>query len=161
MKKTILEIYALAVCFATIVCTTITLGIVAWSALEIAKPDFTINGYFYENYRDNDSFRHRMPGCAGPRDAAPPGMPGEAHLQGWNSGEGTSVAASDNSEQCDRYTEAEITVRREAELAKLLGREQREGWQTLVKCLLALLVNLLVFIPHWLLGKRARMTSGA
>jgi hypothetical protein len=49
VKKTILEIYALAVCFVTVICFVIALGIAAYGIVGIASPNFTISSWITRN----------------------------------------------------------------------------------------------------------------
>lgn len=56
MKKSILEIYALAVCFVTVVCAVISLGIGIYDILEITNPEFTLPSYQYERHQTNEAF---------------------------------------------------------------------------------------------------------
>lgn len=56
MKKSLLEIYALAVCFATIVCFVISLGVALYSVIEIVNPEFTMSSYQFNRYQSNDAF---------------------------------------------------------------------------------------------------------
>ena len=57
MKKSILEIYALAVCFVALVCFVIMLGIGTYDLIQIANPEFTLNAYEYERHQSNEAFR--------------------------------------------------------------------------------------------------------
>ena len=43
MKSTLIQTYALTVCFTTLMCFVVTLGIAAYDAMEIAAPSFTSN----------------------------------------------------------------------------------------------------------------------
>ncbi len=56
MKKSLLEIYALAVCFATIVCFVISLGIGIYDLVEITNPEFTLSSHKYNRHQTNDAF---------------------------------------------------------------------------------------------------------
>lgn len=56
MKKSILEIYALAVCFVTVVCAVVSLGIGIYDILEITNPEFTLPSYQYERHQTNAAF---------------------------------------------------------------------------------------------------------
>ena len=56
MKKSIVEIYGLAVCFATIVCFVISLGIGIYDIVEIMNPEFTMKYYAYDKHQTNDAF---------------------------------------------------------------------------------------------------------
>lgn len=157
MKKTILEIYALAVCFAVVVCATVTLGIALWQIVTIAEPEFTIGGYLYEQHQDNAHFPAYRSGRCAP--AEPLDDPAAAAAMAAD--EATKAAAdvangATTLAPCKALGEAALTAEREASWAQALARERRDGIQTLAKCLLVLLVNLAVFLPHWLLARRAR-----
>ena len=60
MKKPILEIYALAVCFFAVACFVITLGIALYDLVEIANPEFTLSTYQYERYQSNEAFKESL-----------------------------------------------------------------------------------------------------
>ena len=57
MKKSILGIYALAVCFVALGCFVIALGIGVYDLIQIANPEFTLNPYEYERHQSNEAFR--------------------------------------------------------------------------------------------------------
>ena len=57
MKKSILEIYALAVCFVALLCFVIALGIGVYDLIQITNPEFTLNAYEYERHQSNEAFR--------------------------------------------------------------------------------------------------------
>jgi len=56
MKKNLLEIYALAVCFVTVVCAVFVTGIGLYDLLEISKPEFTLASHQYQRYQSNEAF---------------------------------------------------------------------------------------------------------
>ena len=56
MKKTILEIYGLAVCFVTLVCFVITFGIASYDLLEMSAPEFTLESSKYQKHQTNEAF---------------------------------------------------------------------------------------------------------
>lgn len=56
MKKSIIEIYALAICFVTVVCLVIALGVGIYDLVEIGNPEFTISSYEYKRHQSNESF---------------------------------------------------------------------------------------------------------
>ncbi len=43
LNRTPIQIYALAVCFAALICFVITLGILAYDLVQISVPEFTYN----------------------------------------------------------------------------------------------------------------------
>ena len=53
--------YALAVCFVTLVCFTIALGIGLYDIIQIVNPEFTITGYEFKRYQSNEAFIRDWP----------------------------------------------------------------------------------------------------
>ncbi len=138
MKKTILEIYALTVCFVTVVCFVATLGVALYSVLEVINPDFTIDSWQYAQHQTNDAYWKRY--------SEPPILIGPAgqEIQG---------------EKKVRPSESELTKQREASYAEVLSSERRSGAQTLVKCIIILLINTVVFTLHWFIARRAQASA--
>jgi hypothetical protein len=56
VRKSLLEIYALAVCFVTVVCFVIALGIGLYDLVELTNPEFTLRSHAYERHRSNEAF---------------------------------------------------------------------------------------------------------
>ncbi len=134
MKKSILEIYALAVCFVALVCFVIALGIGVYDLIQITSPEFTINVYEYERHQSNQAFR---------------GSP-ERALRG--------IAPGIPIEPTER-PEAEVTQQREASYQAALRSERRRGMQSLIQIVIILVIDVLVFVPHWLWIRRTRVAS--
>src|SRR4051812_25820249 len=121
MKKSILEIYALAVCFFTVACFVIVLGLAAWHMFEVAAPRFTITGQDYEHHQSDDSYRDWLISSHSSSDKPPYSAP-----QG-----------------------AALTAAREKSLAEVLHSQRRRGLQDLVQNLFFLVIDVLVFAVHW------------
>jgi len=134
MKKSILEIYALAVCFLALVCFVIALGIGVYDLIQITSPEFTINVYEYERHQSNEAFR---------------GSPGIA-LRG--------IAPGIPVESTER-PEEEVTQQREESYQAALRSERRRGMQSLIQIVIIVVIDVLVFVPHWLLARRRRAAS--
>ncbi len=136
MKKTILEVYALAVCFVTLTCFVIVAGIASYSLVAVIKPEFTLNSWQYSMHQTNDAF--------------------------WSgNGRPTPFAMPDDrkAEKSERPSEAELTKRREESYRRAIANEQRDGSQSLVKCLIIILIDASVFWLHWVIGRRARSAT--
>lgn len=133
MKKTILEIYALAVCFITVTCFVVCLGIAGYSIIQIGKPDFTMLSHQYDQYQSNNAY---WKNCS----------------RGY---------CSDEEKKRPRPSEDELTKQRTEEFARELDSEQRNGSQTLVKTLIVMLVDALAFLIHWVIARRARASTSA
>lgn len=61
VKKSLLEIYALAVCFVTVVCFVIALGIGLYDMVELAFPEFSLSSYEYDRHLSDEAFMRRWP----------------------------------------------------------------------------------------------------
>jgi len=136
MKKSILEIYALAVCFVALLCFVIVLGIGMYDLIQITNPEFTLNAYEYERYQSNEAFS---------------GSPGRA-LRG--------IAPGIPIEPAQR-PEEEVTQQREKSYQAALRSERRAGMQSLIQIMIILVIDVLVFVPHWFLVRRRRVASMA
>jgi hypothetical protein len=64
--RSLIQIYALAVCFATLMCFVVALGIAIYDAIQIAAPGFT--AVYYEPYYSNDAYRQYFPNTEGKSD---------------------------------------------------------------------------------------------
>jgi hypothetical protein len=132
MKKSLLEIYALAVCFATIVCFVISLGVAIYSIVKIINPEFTMNSYEYKRYQSNDAY--------------------------WLS----CVDDYRNKEkEMQRPSEDELTKQRTEGYRLAAISEKRDGYQGLTKTAIIILINIVVFFIHWRIARRARETNSA
>ena len=137
MKSSILEIYALAVCFVALVCFVIALGIGVYDLIQFANPEFTINVYEYERHQSNEAFDTVR------------GSPGRA-LRG--------IAPGIPIEPTER-PEEEVTQQREESYQAALRSERRRGMQSLIQIVIILVIDVLVFVPHWLLARKRRAAS--
>jgi hypothetical protein len=61
--KSKLEIYALAVCFAAMVCLVVSFGIAGYAVFEIATPELTMRGFSYEKFQTNDLYYENKRSC--------------------------------------------------------------------------------------------------
>jgi hypothetical protein len=129
MKKSILEIYALAVCFATIVCFVVALGIALYDVIQIANPEFTLNSNEYNRHQSNDAF--------------------------WNSCDQYESKEKDKK----RPTEDELTKRRMESYRQALQSERRDAFQGITKAIIVILIDIVFFFAHWRIARRARESS--
>jgi hypothetical protein len=61
MKRTLVEKYALAVCFMALCFLVITSGIAIYTFIGITNPEFTISPYEYERHQSNALFIKNLP----------------------------------------------------------------------------------------------------
>ncbi len=124
--KSKLEIYALAVCFAAVVCLVISIGIAGYSIIEIVNPTLTMKSYEYNIYQSNDSYWESK----------------QCHCD-------TKVIPT-------RPSEEELSKKRQEALAITLKGEKREGFQTFVKSMMFILAGGIALLIHWKIAKKAR-----
>ncbi len=133
MKKSKLEIYALAICFVTVVCAAVSLGIGIWGFIELTNPEFTMNSHEYERYQSNDKY-----------------------FSTYSYRYGSPV---DNNVK--NLSEEEKTKKRLADYSVALKAEKHGGAQTMVRVLIIIVINVIVFMTHWIIARRARETNVA
>jgi hypothetical protein len=125
MKRGLVEVYALAVCFVTLVCFVVALGIGIYDLIQIVNPPFTIDSYTYDRHQSNEAFSKNWP-----KDKARP--------------------------QAE-----ELTRLRKESYQAALRSEKRGAVQSLTMVFIIILIDVVVFIIHWYLAKRAGATADA
>jgi hypothetical protein len=123
MKKSLTELYALAVCFVTLVCFAVALGIGLYDIIQIGNPDFTVSSYEYERHQSDESFRQS---CG---------------------------------DEYSSHSDAEISALRKESWERVLEMEQRSAYQSLVQIFIILIIDTIVFVIHWQIAKRVRLTE--
>ena len=130
MKKTILEVYALAVCFFAVACFAVALGFFIYGAIGIANPEFTLQYWEYTRHQTNDEFW-------GPSTLGPP-----------------MVIPGEKARERVRPDEAKLTKQRLASYIRVIANERRGNTQTVVKSAIVIFIDLLVFCLHWKIAHR-------
>jgi len=130
LKKSLLELYALAVCFAAILCFVIAFGVGVYSVIEITNPEFTMNSYEYKRYQSNDAY--------------------------WLS---RVEDYRNKGKEMQRPSEDELTKQRQEGYRLAVIAEKRGGFQVLTKTIIILLIDAVVFLVHWRVARRARETN--
>lgn len=139
MKKTLLEIYALLVCFVSISCFSITAGVGLYSIVAFASPELTLHNWEYERHQSNDQFWEQQ---------GPFAMPVE-----------TEEAMTGKSKLPKRPSEAELTKARTKSYANALRSERRSALQTILQTSIIALIAMLLFLIHWRIARHARLTG--
>jgi hypothetical protein len=124
--KSKVEIYALSVCFAAVVCLIISFGIAGYSIIEIVNPELTMSSYKYDQYQTNEDYRKNMDSC-------------------------------EKEEKTETKIDEELTKQRIAAFAVAVKSEKREGFQSLIQCLMFILVSSITLLIHWKIAQRARI----
>jgi len=127
LKKTILEIYALAVCFFAVACFVIVLGMTLWSIAKYSSPEFTMMSYTCEIYESDESYKEHLVDTKKHRDENYEPPVGEA-----------------------------LTQKRKEAWSQIIRSEKHDSLLEIVQYSITLLVDFLVFVAHWVLAKRSR-----
>jgi len=130
LKKSILEVYALAVCFITIVCFVVSLGVAIYDIIQISNPEFTQNSYEYKRHQNNDEF--------------------------WK---GYLSTYDNKDKEMQRPSEEELTKQRLESYRLSIKSEKRDAFQSLTTASIILIIDIIVFLVHWWIARRARETN--
>lgn len=61
LSKNILRIYALAVCFVSVIVFSVSAGVGIYDVVQINLPETTLSGWQYERYTSNENFTRDWP----------------------------------------------------------------------------------------------------
>ena len=125
--KSKLEVYALAVCFAAVVCLLISAGIGGYGLIKIIWPELTLYSWEYNSHQNNDAFWKSMSSRT-PIEQMPKQRPAEEHL----------------------------TQLRLESYSRALAIERRDGTQNLLKYAIFFLVGAIALFVHWRIARQAR-----
>jgi len=131
MKKTFLEIYALLVCFITMVCFSVWLGLSGYNFIGVIAPEITIDAWAYERHQSNELF------------SAEP-LRVEPMMLGPNPFE-----AGDITQPVESLSDEEITEQRLASYQLALDSEVRVNFQSMLRGLIVILICIPLFLIHW------------
>ena len=126
--KSKLEIYSLCVCFASVVCLVISLGISSYALISINFPTLTMVSHQYDRFQSNDSFWESA--------------------QYRHTPEGRKVA--------ERPTEEILTEKRNTAFSLAKRQEIRNASQALIKSALFIFFSLIALFIHWRIAARCR-----
>ncbi|WP_022943108.1 hypothetical protein [Psychromonas hadalis] len=124
--KSKLEIYALAVCFASMICIIISSAIASYSIISMIAPDITMNSYQYNEYQSNDAYWNIIK-CCNSEGKNKPGI-----------------------------EEQELTKKRNDAYIIALSNEKHNGLQSLVSSLMFVFSGAIALFTHWIIAKRSR-----
>jgi hypothetical protein len=130
MKKLIIEIYALLVCFITVACASIWLAICLYAVIGVVKPELTLDDWAYQMHQSNQQFQ--KPVLGEPFLLGPPG-----------------AVEANKPEPIEHLSDKEITEKRLASYQIELQSEVRKHQQELIKSLIAVFICLPLFFIHW------------
>ncbi|MXX99167.1 MAG: hypothetical protein F4Y58_04565 [Gammaproteobacteria bacterium] len=129
VKRTFLELYALAVCFINILIGSIAVGIIIYGAVSVISPELTLSSWEYSKYQSNDEFIASRPDT------------------------------ENFSDKFKNMSVQEISRERDVAYRLALKAEQRDGMQSIIRFFIVLLIQIILFIVHWRLAQRQRSSD--
>ena len=130
MKKTVFEIYSSLVCFVTVICCSVWLGMGLYSLVGVLEPEITLDKWSYEMYQIDQHpypLLSEEPFILGPPETIEIKKPKPF------------VPKSDKQMAEERLTNYQL----------VLKSEIRKNKQTLLKSFIAVIICLPLFFIHW------------
>lgn len=137
-KESILEIYALSVCFVALVVFTISSCIGIYNIISLIKPEFTISSYEYSYHLNNDSY--------------------------WKNNQNNYNCDSnkmEKSKEIQRPSEEILTKQRQESYSNIIKVEKRKASQSLVQILIIFIACTFAFVLHWLIARKSSESNNA
>jgi hypothetical protein len=128
MRKSALEVYALAICFVTLAAMCFTGAVAVFSAVQITQPSLTLYPGQLQPYQSNEAFKAEAGGA--PSQNVDPQDAGAA--------------------------DADLTQQRMKAMQDVIATEKAMGERNLVIQGLLFLLNLILFGWHWRMAGRER-----
>ncbi len=134
-KTTLLEFYALTVCFFSIVALLFSFSFIIWNGVGIIKPEFTLPEYIWKNHQSDEAFKQYLLSSACP-------YPQEEKKSKPSLPEGSA-----------------LTTARNQSFMEALKAEKRSSVQNVLINLIILILASFSFIGHWKIGSKARING--
>lgn len=130
MKKTVFEIYSSLVCFVTVICCSVWLGMGLYSLVGVLEPEITLDKWSYEMYQIDQNpypLLSEEPFILGPPETIEIKKP----------------------EPFVTKSDKQMAEERLANYQLVLKSEIRKNKQTLLKSFIAVIICLPLFFIHW------------
>ncbi|MBI2993011.1 MAG: hypothetical protein HYY48_02400 [Gammaproteobacteria bacterium] len=133
MRKSLLEIYGLAVCFLAVMGFAIFLGLLVWNLISLASPEFGLDTYTWERHQTDEAYRKALIDEHPYQEGQPYAPPeGEA-----------------------------LSQQRQRSYSNALQVQEREAARGIVKDLILLFIHGALFFSHWKIAAQARRSQDA
>ena len=130
MKKTVFEIYSSLVCFVTVICCSVWLGMGLYSLVGVSEPEITLDKWSYEMYQiDQNPY---------------PLLSEESFILG-----PPETIEIKKPEPFVPKSDKQMAKERLANYQLVLKSEIRKNKQTLLKSFIAVIICLPLFFIHW------------
>lgn len=133
-----IRLYALAVCFVSVICVAITAGFALYNGVKLAAPELTIEPYRIQNLMTNEAFVSNPGLYPRPMAIGPDGV----------------TRALDTADPFAGMSEAQITQRRLERLHNEIDMHRRSAIQSLLRQGIIILVAAVLYFCHWRLARR-------
>jgi hypothetical protein len=131
MQKSLLEIYALAVCFLSVMCFTVALGNVAWNVVVFANPEMSLDNATWAQHQSDEKYREYLISINYGTEESPYLPP-----------EGPALSQE-----------------REQSWTNALRGITRDAWPEILKWTISLALYAILFLIHWKMAAVARRSA--
>ena len=146
-----MKIYALAVCFASLMCGTIVTGLLLYNIVKIVAPESTIDPNTLHYYSSNEAYRNS------PFSAARIGYPPIAIASGRVFAPPVTITNAQTN--TPELSEEEIEKQRLQQLDSVLTGHKFRARQGIIQQSIIMLLSLVLFVAHWKLAKKFNRDS--
>ncbi len=155
IKNSSYKIYAFAVCFVTLMCGAITMGVVLYNLVTLSAPELTLDSHSYNAHQSIDAFRRsQFYGYGGPFPAL---MGGGPFIRRGVPLVNESDVSSDESSD---ISDADLDELRVKSYESVLLGHRRSAIQSIIRSSIIVLISLSLFFMHWRLIKRNNQVTG-
>ena len=151
MNSGTIKIYALAVCFASLMCGAIATGFFLFNMVKVVAPEATIDPNTIRYYSSNEAFRNSPFYSA--RAGSVPFAIAQGHMIA------PPVPIMINPANTPELSEEEIEILRLKQLNAVLSSHKFRARQGIILQTIIMLISLVLFIAHWKLAKRLTRES--
>jgi hypothetical protein len=152
MKNGSIRIYALAICFVSIICAAITTGFGLYNVVTLLAPQITIEPFRIDAYRSNDTFTSSQAAFSSGRI-----IPGSVIEPGGFIRAPNALAEPNNA--FEDMSDTEITELRISRLNNELDSHRSRAILSLIKQVIIILLSSALFYAHWKLANHLGNTD--
>jgi hypothetical protein len=132
MKKTLLEVYGLAVCALAIICLTVALASIAWNGIVLVHPGISVENYTWQQHQSDEKYREFLISIHDYKSEESPYVPPDG---------------------------AELTQQRQDSLSDAFRGVTRDALQAFIKAVISLVLYAVLFLIHWQIAAAARRNA--
>lgn len=141
-----IRIYALAVCFSSLLCGAVTLGFFLYNTVKVIAPRATIDPGIMHDYSSNEAFRNSPFYHAENRSVPFTIGPGGAML--------SPAPNTDEADSMPELTDKEIETLRSKQFEARLFSHRGRAKQDIMLQAIIILISSGLFMVHWKLAKK-------